>query len=211
LAASSREAVEVGVELLMGNRSVVADGQSDRQRPTEADGDESNVGCREFFAGCPVVDGGSDEPVEDVACRVTLFGPVAVVKQWMHDVDGAQPGVDGSMQIPTQRLASARLLVERGTALGDRTVEDLDGDRAQQSLLVREVSVERGDADPGAFGNDVSRWFTANLQDDLDRCVDDGSAVSSSVSAHRSAPQLRCSRHKWSIILRLREGAWEES
>ena len=104
LAALSGQTVEVTVELLVGNRSFVVGGQSDRQWPTETDGGERNVGRLQFSAGRPVVNRGTDEPIEDVASGVTLFGPVAVVEQWMHDVDNAQSSIDGGMQIPTQSM-----------------------------------------------------------------------------------------------------------
>ncbi len=157
----------------MGNSSFLVGGEPDCERPTEADGGESNVGRCEFLAGRSVVDRGNGELGEDVACGITLFGPVVVVEEWMHDIDRTEPSVDGGMQIPTQRLASTRLLLECGTTLGDRTVQDLDGDGVQQLLLVGEVSVERGDADPGVFGDGVSGRFATNFEDNLDCCVDD--------------------------------------
>jgi len=204
-AASGGQAVEVAVELLVSDRPFVVGGKTDRQGPAEPEGDEGDVVRRLFVIDRPVIDGCSDELVEDVACGLALFGPVVVVEERMHDVDGAESGVDGGMQIATQRVASVRLLRKGGTTVADRTVQDLDRDGPQQPLPIREVSVQRGDTDPGAFGDGVSGRFAADLDDDLDRCVDDQLSVPSSVSAHCTAPLSAFRGDPWkrSIILHL--------
>ncbi len=175
----------MAVELSVSDRAFLVGAETDRQGTAEPDGDQGDVDRREFGVDRRVVDGGSNETVEDGARSVALLGPIVVVEERVHDVDRAESGVDGGVQITTQRIASVRLLLERGAALGDRTIQNLRGNRPQQPLLIRKVSVERGDTDSGALGDCISGRFAPDFQDDLDRCVDDRFVIPSSVSAHR--------------------------
>lgn len=170
----------------MGDRPLIVGAEADCQGPTEPDGGQGDVGCGVFVVDRSVTGGGRDELIEDVACGVALVGPVVVVEKRVNDVDGAESTVDGSVQVPPQRLASARRRCEGGTTLPDRTVQDLDGHGSQQLLLIGEVSVQGGDPHTGTLSHGVSGGFATDVEDQLDRRVDDRLPVPSSVSAHRA-------------------------
>ena len=104
----------------------------------------------------------------------------------MHDVDGAEAALDSGVQILAQRLSSSGGLLERGMARSDRAIQSLDGHGSQKLLLVREVSVQRGDPNFGTVGHGVSGGLAADLENQFDRPVDDRLPIPPSVSAHRN-------------------------
>lgn len=174
----------------MGDRPFVGGVEADCEGSAEPNRSHCDVACRVLSVDRSITCASLDQLVEDVACGTALFGPLVVVEERVHDVDGAEAAVDRRVQVPTQRLATGGSRFEGGSALPDRTVQDLDGDSSQQLWLVREVSVQRGDPHPGTLGHGISGRFAADLEHQLDRRVDNRLPVPSSVSAHRTAPGI---------------------
>jgi len=194
VAAGDGQAVEVVGELLVGDGPLVGGVESESKGPAEADGGEGDVSRCVLGADCAITGGGLDEPVKDAASGVALIGPIVVVEERVHDVDGTESTVDGGVQIPMQRLATGGSLLESGPTLPDRTVQDLDGRGSQKLLLIREVSVQRGDPHPGTISHGIPRWFATDLENELDRRIDDRLTVASGVSAHRTTPRIESFR-----------------
>jgi hypothetical protein len=173
-------------ELLVRDRPLIGGVESDSKGPAEADGGEGDVTRCVLVADRAITSGGRDEPVEDAASGVDLFGPIVVVEERVRDVDGPESKVDGGVQIPMQCFATGGGLFESSPTLPDRTVQHLDGRGSQKLWLIGEVSVQRGDPHPSTIGHGVSRWFATNLKNQFDRRVEDRLPVTSSVSAHRA-------------------------
>lgn len=109
----------------------------------------------------------------------------------MDDVDHAQTGVDGLMQVAAQGLTAVSRLSQRRPAPFDRAVEHVQCHCTQQQLPVREVAVERPGTDASSHGDRVHGWLPADLQEQLDRSVDEPSPVPSNVGSHRQASRSR--------------------
>lgn len=83
----------------MGDHSFGLGVEADGQGPAEANSGQRDIGCGVLVVDCSVADRSCDEAVEDVLCGFLLFGPVVVFEERVHDVDGAETALDGSMQV----------------------------------------------------------------------------------------------------------------
>lgn len=66
----------------------------------------------------------------------------------------------------------------------NRSVEHVEYDRMEKCLPVGKVPVEGGDTDAGSLSDCVSRGLAADLEDQLDRCVEESSLVPSSIGSY---------------------------
>ena len=176
----------------MGDRTLVCRIEADRERSAEPDGCESDVGGADVAADCPIDPGDVDQAVEHVLCGGASIGPVSRVEQGVQDVDHTEAGVDGVVHVAAQGLATGDRLDEQSFTLVDRSIEHVEYHRTEKCLPVGEVSVQGGDPDTRPLGNCVSGWLAADIEDQLDGCVEEPSAVPSSVGPHRNVLRIVC-------------------
>lgn len=168
----------------MGDGPITVCVKADRQGPAESDGCVRDVGGGDVRPDRACASRGVDQSVEEPLCGIGLFRPVGVVEQGMQDVDDTQAGVDGGVQIATQRLATVYRPEERSLARRDRPIQDVEDQSAQQVLSCREVAVQRGDPDAGAPRHGLTRRLASGLQHEFDGRAEQASPVASGVGPH---------------------------
>ncbi|MEX2658315.1 MAG: hypothetical protein WD232_01360 [Acidimicrobiales bacterium] len=161
--------------------------EADRQGATESDGGEGDLGHGDSVTDRAVSLRRFHQPAENVLCGSESIGPRRGSEQCVHDIDRPEAGVDGSVHVSAQRLAASVGLVDGRPSFVDGSVEHVECHRTKKALLIGEVPVQGGDAHAGAMGDRVPGGLPAKLEDQLDRCVEKPSPVSSSVGPHRLA------------------------
>jgi hypothetical protein len=179
----------------MGDRALIGQVEADRQRSTESYDCEGDIRRSDVLVDRAVAYGALDQTVEHVLSGGTPIGPVAIIDQRVHDVYGAEAGVDRSVHVATQGLAGGGCLEEGSFALLDRAVDHFECHGSEELLLIGEVSVQGADTEPGSLGDRVPGRLPADLEDHLDRGVEESPAVPSSVGSRRWVPRARVGVH----------------
>ncbi|HUP75675.1 MAG TPA: hypothetical protein VM282_21735 [Acidimicrobiales bacterium] len=87
------------------------------------------------------------------------------MKEGADQVEHSDPAVDRFMHVLAEGLVAIASLRQRRLSGFDAPVEGVLRGPVQQMFTVREVPIERADADFGSTRNRIERGFAADLED----------------------------------------------
>ncbi|MCW6533667.1 hypothetical protein NEE01_02575 [Sphingomonas sp. MMSM24] len=93
------------------------------------------------------------------------------------------------MHVLTQGIDTVGNGFDQYFSRADAFFQHVTNDSVEEGLLVREMPVERPDADAGALGNSVSRGLAAGFQRQFDGDLDEPLSIPLRISPH-PAPAL---------------------
>jgi hypothetical protein len=102
----------------------------------------------------------------------------------MENVHGPDPVIQGHVHVLSQCVDTAGNGFNQSLSGGDAFFQHVASGGVKERLLIREVAIERSDANTGACGDGVSRWLAANFQHQLDSDIDQSLSVLSRISTH---------------------------
>lgn len=184
------EAVDVAIELAVGDRAILRRGQADRKGAAEPDRREHDVANGEVGSELTAGPTAFYECGQHVVGSDLQIRPVVIIEKRMNDVHDADSALDRLVQVAPDRFFAVGIRCDDPLTGRDRVLEDVPGHVVQQRLAIRKVSVHGADAHPGAPGEGVTSRVAPSLEDQRSRTIEETNAVLACISAHRSTLPL---------------------
>ncbi|CAH1664665.1 hypothetical protein CHELA40_12569 [Chelatococcus asaccharovorans] len=148
----------------MGDGSFLAQGQSNCEWSREADHCEHEIGLGEIASKSTVLFSASNDDLHECAGSSVKIGPITFVEERMDHIDHTNPVIERGVHVLTKSVYTVRCVFDKCLSSTDAPFQCVASDSMEERLLIREVSVESSDADPGAFCDGIARGFAAHFQ-----------------------------------------------
>jgi len=166
------------------NGSLLVQRQANCERSREADQCKHNVPLGQIAANPAVFQSAFDYGLHEFAGSGTKVGPITFFEERVDHIDHTNPNIERRVHVPAKRVHCVWYVFNKRLSGTDAFFQCLTSNGVQEGLLIREVSIESSNPNPGAFCNSIPRRFTAHLQYQLDRGIEQSLPILLSIRTH---------------------------